>query len=447
MKIQTRLSLFSSIVFGVIFTIISLLIFALYYQNARQSIFDNLKKTSYITAFFHLEEDELNRDEFAKVKAQFNEFVTNQYYQIYNEKDSVSYGSESLNMTAQQLDEIREKQKLAFSDDEFFCYGIFYEDNQGDFVVVVREKKEVLFSQLNLLLWILIPSLLIGVLSIIFLSKWVANVAYRPIRKVIDEVNLISTSDIDVQIASPKTEDELQDLIETFNVLLGKISETFVIQKNFVRYVSHEFKTPLASMLGNLEVFSIKDRSPEEYDQVAHLLIQQIYQLENILNTLIVISDLGKDVEMSGKTRIDELIWQIIPKLTERYPISKVLVKIDVDVEDEALLSVNTDQTQLLMVLFNLIENAVKYSRGATVDLHLFKENNHLNLLIKDTGIGIPEDKLKNISKPFYRADNANQEEGSGIGLSIALRILEKNKIKYIISSEVNVGTEILLIF
>lgn len=447
MKIQTRLSLFSSIVFGVIFTIISLLIFALYYQNARQSIFDNLKKTSYITAFFHLEEDELNRDEFAKVKAQFNEFVTNQYYQIYNEKDSVSYGSESLNMTAQQLDEIREKRKLAFSDDEFFCYGIFYEDNQGDFVVVVREKKEVLFSQLNLLLWILIPSLLIGVLSIIFLSKWVANVAYRPIRKVIDEVNLISTSDIDVQIASPKTEDELQDLIETFNVLLGKISETFVIQKNFVRYVSHEFKTPLASMLGNLEVFSIKDRSPEEYDQVAHLLIQQIYQLENILNTLIVISDLGKDVEMSGRTRIDELIWQIIPKLTERYPASKVLVKIDVEVEDEALLFVNTDQTELLMVLFNLIENAVKYSRGATVDLHLFKENNHLNLLIKDTGIGIPKDKLKNISKPFYRADNANQEEGSGIGLSIALRILEKNKIKYTISSEVNVGTEILLIF
>ena len=85
-----------------------------YLENFVQSIFDNLKKTSYITAFFHLEEDELNRDEFAKVKAQFNEFVTNQYYQIYNEKDSVSYGSESLNMTAQQLDEIREKQKLAF---------------------------------------------------------------------------------------------------------------------------------------------------------------------------------------------------------------------------------------------------------------------------------------------------------------------------------------------
>lgn len=447
MKIQTRLSLYSSIVFGVIFTIISILIFALYYQNARQSIFGNLRKTSYITAFFHLEEDELNREEFAKIKVQFNDLVNNQYYQVYDEQDSVYFGYPSLHVSSQQLNQIRTDREVSFSDDEFFCYGIYYEDNQGDFVVVVREKKEILFDQLALLLWIIIPSLLLGMLAIVFFSKWMANVAYRPFRKIIGEVNMISSNDLDVQIESPRTQDELQDLIETFNRLLNKISETFIIQRNFVRYVSHEFKTPLASILGNLEVFSIKDRSPEEYDQLSQTLIQQIYHLENILNTLIVVSDLGEATDSSHHSRIDELIWQIPPQLTQRYPNTKVHVNVDIDVADEVLLMVKTDRTQLLMVLFNLMENAVKYSHGGTVEVHLYKEEEKLHLLIKDKGIGIPADKLKNISKPFYRADNAYKDEGSGVGLSIALRILEKNKIEYKINSELNVGTEIILIF
>lgn len=447
MKIQTRLSLYSSIVFGVIFTIISMLIFALYYQNAKQSIFTNLKKTSYITAFFHLEEDELNREEFAKIKVQFNELVNNQFYQVYNEQDSLYFGYPELNITPQRLDQIRNERELAFDNEDFFCYGIYYEDNQGDFVVIVREKKEILFDQLALLLWIIIPSLLIGVLAIIFFSKWMANVAYRPFRQVIREVNMISSNDLDVQIESPNTQDELQHLIETFNTLLSKISETFIIQRNFVRYVSHEFKTPLASILGNLEVFSIKDRSPEEYDQLSQTLIYQIYHLENILNTLMVVSDLVEAIESAQKTRIDELIWQITPQLTQRYPNSKVHVDVNINADDESLLFVKTDRTQLLMVLFNLMENAVKYSHGNTVDIQLYKQQGKLNLMIKDTGIGIPADKLKYISQPFYRADNAYKDEGSGVGLSIALRILDKNKIAYTIKSELNIGTEVILTF
>ncbi|WP_165024124.1 sensor histidine kinase [Dysgonomonas sp. ZJ279] len=447
MKVQTRLALFCSIVFGVIFAIISLLIYGLFYQNTEKQIYNNLKKTAYISAIFYLEEDELNSKDFEKVKDQFDEFVSDASYQIYDKENNICYGTQQPNIPADILDKIRNEKSLSFKTDGFRCYGIFYEDNQGNFVVITKNKEEELSMQMNILLWILSASFFIGLIAIIGLSRWVSHVAYRPFQKVINQVNSISTNDLNVQIESPETKDELQDLIDTFNKLLTKISETLIIQKNFVSYVSHEFKTPLASILGNLEVFSMKERTSEEYMNLSKKLIQEIYQLEGILDTLIIVSDLRKDSDITTLVRIDELIWEIINKITEHYPSSKIKVNTDIQSEDEHLLSISRDKTQLFMSLFNLIENGVKYSHGNAVDIHIYKNNdNALCLSITDYGIGIPPEQLENISKPFYRADNANQIQGSGIGLSIALRILEKNNIKYEIISELNKGTKITII-
>ena len=447
MKVQTRLSLFCSIAFWVIFAILSLLIYGLYYNNVEKSIYQGLKKTVQITALFYLEEDELNSKEFAKIRKQFEEAVSDSYYQIYNEKNQISYGAQPADVPPEILDRIRNEKQLSFSTEHFLCNGIFYEDNQGDFDVITKKKKEDLNEQVAQLLWVLLAAFIIGVLAIIGLSRWVSHVAYRPFRKVIDQVNNISTKNLDVQIESPQTQDELQDLTDTFNTLLNKLSETFIIQKNFVSYVSHEFKTPLASILGNLEVFSIKDRTPEEYKLLSNKLIQQIYQLEEILNILIVISDLREDSDIRTQIRIDDLIWEIISKISDRYAGSKIRVNVDILPGDEQLLSINKDRTQLLMAMFNLIENAVKFSQGNTVDIQLSKKEDNLCIAIADKGIGIPSDQLTNISKPFYRADNTNKIQGSGIGLSIALRILEKNQIRYEIHSEENKGTTITLIF
>ncbi len=433
--------------FGIIFVIISVLIYVLFYRNAIRSQYDILKKTSLITAIFFLEEDELDKDEFSNAKKQFDEFVSNPYYQIYNEIDSISYGSSLLPIPSDILNKIRQKRSLAFTYNDFYCYGIFYEDNQGDFVVITKEKKEDLEIQLQILLSILVLAFVIGIIVIIFLSRWMSHIAYRPFKTVIDQVNNISTQNLDRQIKIPNTKDELQDLIITFNDLLAKISETFNIQQNFVKYVSHEFKTPLASMMGNLEVFSIKDRTPEQYKQLSKELILQINQLEEILNTLIIISDLRNSSDITSQVRIDEVVWEIVFKISDQYKKANIYVDIEILPENETLLTISIDRTQLLIALFNLIENAVKYSNGKQIEIRIFKNEFTLGLSITDHGIGIPSEELKYISKPFYRADNTNQIQGSGIGLSIALRILEKNGIKYNIQSIENKGTTITLLF
>jgi len=447
MKVKTRLSLLCSLIFSIVFAILAFSIYGLYYKNTEKNIYNNLDKTAHISALFYLEEDELSAKEFEKIKEQFQEIISDSYYQVYDKNNQIAYGLGTPDIPVSILDKIRDVQHLSFTSDEYLCYGIFYEDNQGDFVIIAKQNKSVLEEQVSPLLWILVPLFLTGVLAIVLLSRWVANLAYRPFTEAIREVNNISTNDLDVQIKSPQTKDELQDLIDTFNNLLSKISETVVIQKNFVRYVSHEFKTPLASMLGNIDLFSIKDRSPEEYKQVSEKLMQQIFQMEEILDTLVIISDLKKDDREISETRIDELIWEIIEKMKAVHPKSKILVHINIHPQDELLMLVEIDRTQLLIALFNLIENAVKYSGKKNIEITISKEGEKLCLSIIDKGIGIPQEKLNYISQPFYRASNTNEIQGSGIGLSLALRILDKNNVKYAIESEINVGTKVVIHF
>jgi len=144
---------------------------------------------------------------------------------------------------------------------------------------------------------------------------------------------------------------------------------------------------------------------------------------------------------------LDELIWEIFDQLKNHYPDSKIRINVDISPEEIHVLNILKDKTQLLMALFNLIENAVKYSRDFSVEIKIFKDENSLCLSISDNGIGIPPNQIEHVSKPFYRADNTNQIQGSGIGLSIALRILEKNEIHYEIHSKEQEGTTVLLKF
>jgi len=447
MKVQTRLSLFSSIVFGVVFGVLALMIYYLHFGNTKKAIYLNLEKIAEISAFFYLEEDELSAVEFEKIREQFKEIVPDSCFQFYDMDNQIVFGLKSVTIPDATLDKIRHNEPLSFAHGQHLCYGMYYEDNQGDFVVIAMEERKSLDEPMNRLAGVLLSSFFIGILAIVLLSRWLSHLAYRPFANVIGQVKNISTQNLDVKIDSPQTNDELQNLIDTFNELLGKIYETVSIQKNFASYVSHEFKTTLASMLGNLEVFSIKDRTPKEYEQLSAKLIKQVLQLEEILNTLSIISDLRENTKPLEQTRIDELVWEIIEKVTDGYPNSNILVHIHIEPVDEPLLFVTIDRTQLLMALFNLIENAVKFSKGQPIDVDIYKQENKLFLTIKDNGIGIPSGQLKHISKPFYRAGNTNQIQGCGIGLSIALRILEKNQIEYRIDSKINTGTSVSLNF
>ncbi len=127
----------------------------------------------------------------------------------------------------------------------------------------------------------------------------------------VERINKVEFNNISTAITSTNTNEEIEDLIKSYNKLLGRISENVLLQQNFINYVSHEFKTPLAAISGNLEVFAQRDRTPEEYREVAKESLENVYEIENILNNLLLMSGMTKLESSHKQVRVDELIWKI----------------------------------------------------------------------------------------------------------------------------------------
>jgi len=447
MKIRNRLTLISSATFGFVFIIASVLIYLAFYNSSEKVVFKELQKTCLLSGIYYLEKDELPHYEHSAIKEQFEENIQNDIVRVYDLNNTIVYGEKEAdrNINPKELEFVRKNKKLSFKSNNHFYYGIFYNDNQGDFVVFVKTKSEVFKSQTNRLLVIMIIVLFAGLLLIFFLSRLLSNIAYRPITEVISQVNSMELNSLDQPISSSNTNDEVQDLITTFNNLLSRLSDTFAIQKNFINYVSHEFKTPLASISGNLEVFAQKERTPEEYQKVTSEALENVYHIEEILNNLMMLSGLKTITPENETFRIDETLWNINDKIFEAYDQQEV--RIDLEVKDEKLLSVKGSELQLQLALYNLIENAVKYSDGNPIKISLSETDGQLKITIQDYGKGILQEDLDYIQQTFYRGKNVGNVKGSGIGLSLATIIFKQNNIQFSIYSKENAGTLITLLF
>ncbi|PKF75478.1 sensor histidine kinase [Chryseobacterium sp. PMSZPI] len=449
MTLRNRFTLISSLSFGIVSIITFLVIFFAYYDSTKISYFEKLRNTALISAIYYLEKDELPKDRHAQIKKEYNHLIQNNRVAVYNQNNEVTFGQNlnDENIKPFHLKAARNNKGTEFMSDNQFYYGIFYPDNQGDFVVFVKSPNDSFRSQILRLSIIMFSVLIIGLLAIYFLSRYLSKIVYKPISNVVERINSVDYSNISTAITSTNTNDEIEELIKSYNKLLGRISENVLLQQNFINYVSHEFKTPLAAISGNLEVFAQKDRTPEEYRTVAKESLENVYEIESILNNLLLMSGMTK-LEASHKpVRMDELIWKIYEKLEPRAKEKNSSLKIDLQVTKPGLLEFPGNETLLYLALYNIVENAIKYSHDHPVVITLLEKNQYLNIEVRDQGKGIsPEDLLK-VSETFYRGKNVDNIKGSGIGLSLSKSIFDNHNIKMKIDSTVNVGTSVMLAF
>lgn len=449
MSIRNRLMLIASLTFGVVFTVAALTVYYTFHISSERIIFSELQKTALLSAMFYLEEDELSAREHRRISADFETELQGTDVKVYDTQDRLRYGNgqSKERVTPAMLQRIREQNRAQFKSEGYYYTGIYYPDNQGNFVVVASTGNAFFTSQSNQLLLMMAVALAIGLAIIFLLSYWLSRIAYRPISTVIDQVNRLQADNLDTALTLPRSKDELHDLVSTFNGLLSRLSDTFTMQKNFINYVSHEFKTPLASITGNLEVFGRQDRSPQEYRQVSETVLGQAAELERILNNLMVLAGLRNPPKNDMDFRLDELLWEVMESIFERWTEARSLISINVSVTQPEELLVNGNGQQLKMVLYNLIDNAVKYADDKPVNIVLTEENGTLLLTVRDNGYGIPTDELQRVHQPFYRGSNVGETKGSGIGLSLAVLICKQNNVSFSLTSQAGHGTTAMLRF
>lgn len=452
MNVRKRLLLNSTLIFGLVFTVSAFLVYSVFYRNSEQIIFNELESTTLLTAYFYLEEDELSRKEHNKIRKEFFEKIQNSKVKLYDDHNEFAFGDSSTGksqfLTNEVIDKTRKLGKLKFKEGNSYFYGIHYPDNQGDFVVFVITENEFFESQAQQLVIILIASLIMGLLLIILLSYYLSKLAYQPITQIVNQIDSVDIYSMETSALSvPKTKDEVQRLAIQFNHLLSRLSDNFLVQKNFINYLSHEIKTPLAAISGNLEVFGQKDRKPEEYNEVAKRSLGYVYEIEDIITNLLILSGLEKSDSFQESLRVDELVWRVMEKVTLNYPQANQQIQFDIRVENPNLLQQKGSKGQLEIAIYNLIENALKYSNEKPIQIAFSEVESRLQLEIKDEGEGIPEEELNYIHQPFQRGSNVLQTKGSGIGLSLAVLIFKQNNVGFSIHSEIKKGTTIQLTF
>lgn len=449
MNLRNRLTSYSTITFGIVFLAASLIILFAFYKRSLNIVFNELKNTSLLSAIYYLEQDELPQSEHSAIKEQFKSTIQSSFVAVYNSNNTVEYGElDDEKITSEILDFARQTGHFQFKGSKHIYYGIYYPDNQGNFVVFVKASNEEFLSQIKNLIFILSTVFVIGLITIFFLSRYISNVAYKPVKDIVKQVNKVNYNNLEHGIEVPDTNDELEELIKTYNDLLFRLSESFLIQKNFINYASHEFKTPLTAIAGSLEVFAQKERNPQEYKEVTQKALENVYKIENILSNLLLLSGLKHSTEQqTDSIRIDELIWDIHDALLEKTEEYQTQLNIQIDVDDFNVLIYSANQALIHLALYNIIENAVKYSDQKPIDIVLKNKNSKIEIAIQDYGKGIENEDLNHIKTMFYRGKNVGNISGSGIGLSLALLIFEQNEIECNIQSKVNSGTKVTLLF
>ncbi len=287
--------------------------------------------------------------------------------------------------------------------------------------------------------------ILLGLLGIHFLSQRV----FRPIARITETAQLmLSSGELGHNISSDNTDEEIRQLIDTLNSLFSKLKRTTEQIRAFSANAYHELRTPLTVIRGHVEVALGRERTVAEYKQALELILTESQSMTRIIENLLQLARMDhrkQDLQME-LLRLDSLLRDLDPELRKKA--ADAGIGLSFAVETRAEIAGNRDALRLL--LFNLVENAIKYNKkGGSVHVSLSPCESGYKLSVEDTGIGINKEDVQSIFERFYRVEGSRSREagGSGLGLSIVQWIAAEHKAEIKVDSTPGRGTRIDVIF
>ena len=267
-----------------------------------------------------------------------------------------------------------------------------------------------------------------------FLSiRWIL----KPIKWLTEGVEQVSKGNLNYQVPIREM-DELGELAESFNSMTRRIAEMIHAKEQLLLDVSHELRSPLTRIKVALEFVldgNTKKSIGEDLSEVEKMIVE-------ILETERLNSNYGK--LYLKKANVSGIIKEVLQDFQNRSPGVKLT-----SVPKGVFLNIDIDRIKI--VLKNVIENSLKYSKSESqpVEISIDEEEKSVVIRIKDYGSGIPKEELPYIFEPFYRIDKSRSKEtgGYGLGMSLCKKIMEAHGGTIEINSELNIGTTVFLRF
>lgn len=351
----------------------------------------------------------------------------------------------SLKVPVDFFEEIIRTGKAGYNKNELFFKGIKYSGSKGEFIVIAAAENYYEQHHSAYLKRTLFFAIAAAFLLSFFISLYFSKYIFKPLRKITERVRQISSENLHMRLDLKNKNDELKELENTFNDMLDRIETSFETQNNFVSNASHELRTPLTAIIGEADVALSKLRRPEEYIETIRIILDEADKLDKKTKSLLFLAQTGFDgkIQKFDKVRIDQLLWDVKETLEKINAKNKIQLDMSLLPENPVRLKIKGNEQLLHLALTNVINNACKYSDYKPVSVSLGASDNKVIIVVKDSGIGIPDNELKYIYNPFFRASNTKNYEGYGIGLPLTRNIIRMHSGEIIVSSILNQGTTV----
>jgi heavy metal sensor kinase len=290
------------------------------------------------------------------------------------------------------------------------------EDLRSDLDQLRQELDDARADLRQRLLWINLSAfaaLLLG-------GFWLVRRSLAPLNRLSDAVSKVSEKDFRLPVNQDKLPRELKPIAGRLAATLGQLKRAFAREKQAAADLSHELRTPVAALLTTLDITLRKQRSAEEYREVLHDCRESGRQIQQLVERLLALARLDagadqlrpRDIDVNGL--VDQCAALVRPLAEAR--------GLRLSVHHNGPVTLHTDPDKLREVLTNLLHNAVEYNKPeGSIDVKVERDNGHLDLEVRDTGIGISSEARQHIFERFFRADPSRQADSPHAGLGLAI--------------------------
>ena len=284
----------------------------------------------------------------------------------------------------------------------------------------------------------------IFLLSFIFLLGFQFFV-YNPLKQISEAAKQYASGNLDYEIPV-YTHDEMGYLSASLNYMAVQLKDMDDYQKKIVANVSHDFRSPLTSIKGYLTAMADGTIPPEMYQKYLNIILFETERLTDLTKDLLTLNEFDTKELLLDKTRFD--IQDVIKSTAASF--EGVCTPKHISIQLLLLpgsVAVNADMRKIKQVLYNLIDNAVKFSGNeSTITVEVAEKNEKVFVSVKDRGMGIPKKELNKIWERFYKSDlsRGKDKKGTGLGLSIVKEIIQAHDEHINVVSTEGVGTEFI---
>ncbi len=292
-------------------------------------------------------------------------------------------------------------------------------DAKKPFFIAIGKSMQKEYMLLNRFTTYYFATLPLIILACSVLGWLVSKRALKPVRDLAASTEAVSGSNLSLRIPQRGAGDELDDLIATFNKMVERLERSFNQTRQFSTDVSHELRTPLTVIRGQLEVALMTARSEENYRDAIMAALHDVERLSHTVRALLHLSQAEGGQVTLQLTKID--LAEIVSDIVEQYRLLAESEDLILQADTSVSCIVSGDRVQLERLLTNLLSNAIKYTPpGGQIRVTVGRKESQAELIVEDTGRGIPPEALPHIFNRYYRVKERKDDPAKGLGLGLS---------------------------